>query len=146
MPFSSKSSTPSWKATGQSLLLWRSLNQKLTLEFSHQGAVHLQESRQRKGGEREGKKRRQHLPDWRLATEIGELLVSVVEDVALLLKSHGDWVFMRIALKEERQSRVPYFPRGRTYRVSQTRGPHHGSEHIPPGTSRACGRARRMTL
>ena len=61
-------------------------------------------SHQRKG-EREGKKakkkqkkkRRQHSPDWRLAAEIGELLKSVVEDVALLLKSHGNRVFVRVA-------------------------------------------------
>lgn len=72
---------------------------KLTLEFSHQGAVHLQEKlsakRERKRGKR--KKSRQLLPDWRLAAEIGELFVGIVEDVALLLKSHGNRILVRIA-------------------------------------------------
>lgn len=36
-------------------------------------------------------------PDRRFTAEIGELFVGIVEDIPLLLESHGDRVFVRIA-------------------------------------------------
>lgn len=67
------------------------------MEFSHQGAVHLQEKSSARRVREKASGGQQYGPNWRLAAEIGELLVSVVEDVALLLKSHGDRVLVRVA-------------------------------------------------
>jgi hypothetical protein len=74
---------------------------------------------------------RRNTPPWRLATEISQLLIGLVEYICLLFDGHGIWILMRVPMQTTGipiHQQILFFQRVVSI-VLTSRGPHPSPWH-----------------